>query len=84
MAVIKPKQRQWLFNLARIVISAGLLVWIIRSAGLAHLVQAARAADWRLYGLAAVLALVGIVNRGMLWMALQHEVVARENFRRTR
>ncbi len=83
MAVIKPKQRQWLFNLARIVISAGLLVWIIRSAGLAQLVQAARAADWRLYGLAAVLALVGIVIRALRWQALLNAVGARVPFRRT-
>jgi uncharacterized membrane protein YbhN (UPF0104 family) len=83
MAVIKPKQRQVIFNLARIVISAGLLAWIIRSAGLAQLVEVARTADWRPYGLAACLALVGIGVRALRWQALLNAAGARVPFRRT-
>ncbi len=79
----QPKQRQRLFNLARVVISAGLLVWIIRSAGLSALIEVARGADWRLYGLAAGLALVGIVIRALRWQALLNAVGARVPFRRT-
>ena len=83
MAVIKPKQRQVIFNLARILISAGLLAWIIRSAGLAQLVEVARTADWRPYGLAACLALVGIGVRALRWQALLNAAGARVPFRRT-
>ena len=80
---MKPKQRQLLFNLARIIISAGLLVWIIRGAGLTQLLAVARGADWRLYGLAAGLALLGIVIRALRWQALLNAVGARVPFRRT-
>ena len=79
---VSAKQRQRLFNLARIVISAGLLVWIVRSAGLAQLVEVARRADWRLFGMAAALALVGIVVRALRWQALLVAVGARVPFRR--
>jgi uncharacterized membrane protein YbhN (UPF0104 family) len=83
MAVRQPKQRQFLFNLARIVISAGLLAWIIRGAGLAQLLEVARGADWRLYGLASALALVGIFIRALRWQALLNAVGARVPFGRT-
>jgi uncharacterized membrane protein YbhN (UPF0104 family) len=75
--------RQRLFNVARIAISALLLIWVIRSAGLADLLRVARTADWRLYGLAAALALVGIGVRALRWQALLEAVGARVPFRRT-
>jgi hypothetical protein len=77
------KRRQRLFNLARIVISAVLLVWVIRGAGLAQLAAVARQADWRLYALAGGLALVGIVIRALRWQALLNAVGARVPFGRT-
>ena len=77
------KQRQLLFNLARIVISVVLLAWVLRGTGLGELLTVARQADWRLYALAAGLALVGIVIRALRWQALLNAVGARVPFRRT-
>ena len=83
MAVKQSNRRQLIFNLARIVVSVGLLAWVISSAGLGELLQAARGADWRLYALAGGLALLGIVVRALRWQALLRAVGARVPFRRT-
>jgi glycosyltransferase 2 family protein len=77
------KLRQRLFNLGRIVISVVLLAWVVRGAGLAELLRAARAADWRLYGLAGLLALAGIVIRALRWQVLLNAVGPRVPFGRT-
>ena len=82
---VKPadRRRQLLFNLGRIGVSVALLAWVLRSAGLGQLVEAARGADWRLYGLAGGLALLGIVIRALRWQALLNAVGARVPFHRT-
>lgn len=77
-----PKTRTRLFNLARILISLALLAWVLSRAGLAQLAAAARAADLRLYALAALLALAGIFIRAARWHGLLRAVGARVSGRR--
>ena len=80
---MNPKTRQRLFNLARILISAGLLGWIVGQAGLGQLAGAARSADVRPYALAVGLAFAGILIRSVRWQVLLNAVGARVPFRRT-
>jgi len=77
------RTRRLLLNLARILISAVLLGWVLSQAGLEPLLTAARGADLRLYGLAAVLASAGILIRAARWHWLLRAVGARVNFGRT-
>jgi uncharacterized protein (TIRG00374 family) len=79
---MNPRTRSLLFNLARILISAGLLAWVLSSAGLPQLAEAARNADLRLYGLAVALSFVGMIIRSFRWQALLTAVGARVPFRR--
>lgn len=80
---ISLKQRQALFSLARVVVSAALLAWIVRGAGLAELGAAAQRADLRFYALALGLATAGIVVRALRWQFLLNAVGARVPFGRT-
>jgi uncharacterized protein (TIRG00374 family) len=77
---MNPKTRSLLFNLARIVISAGLLAWVLSSAGLEQLAAAARNADLRLYALAVALSFAGMFIRSLRWQALLNAVGARVPF----
>ena len=77
-----PKTRSLLFNLARILVSAALLAWILSKAGLAQLAAAARSADLRLYALALALSFVGLIIRSFRWQTLLNAVGARVPFRR--
>jgi uncharacterized membrane protein YbhN (UPF0104 family) len=74
---MNSKTRGLLFNLARIALSATLLIWVLATAGLDQLAAAARGADLRLYGLALALAFAGILVRAARWLALLRAVGAR-------
>jgi hypothetical protein len=77
-----PKTRALLLNVARIVISAGLLIWVLSQAGLARLAETVRAADLRPYAFAVVLGFTGILLRAFRWKVLLDAVGARVPFRR--
>jgi hypothetical protein len=79
---MNPKTRQLLLNLGRIAISVSLLAWVISRAGLDQLLNAARAADLRLYGIALALTVIGILLRARRWQILLNAVGARVPFRR--
>src|SRR5690242_17865625 len=79
---MSPKTRSRLFNLARIVISTALLIWVLSRAGLAQLAETARGADLRLYALALLLAVVGIFIRAARWLGLLRAVGATVSARR--
>ncbi|MEK6573812.1 MAG: lysylphosphatidylglycerol synthase transmembrane domain-containing protein [Chloroflexota bacterium] len=76
------KQRDLLFNLARIVISAGLLFWVIRSAGLDQIVGVARNAQPGWIVAAFALSAIGIIVRAYRWQILLNAVSARPPFGR--
>ena len=76
------KTRSRLLNLGRSLISIGLLVWILSRAGLAQLAEVARGADLRLFGVALVIAFIGILVRSLRWQWLLNAVGARVPFRR--
>ena len=80
---MNPKLRQILTNLARIGISAGLLAFIIFSVGPAQIIKVVGSADLRLYGLAILLALAGVVVRALRWRVLLRAVGARVPFGHT-
>ena len=77
-----PKTRQLLLNFARILISVGLMAWVISRAGLDKLLANIRTADVRPYALAIGLALVGILLRAVRWQILLNAVNAKVPFRR--
>jgi glycosyltransferase 2 family protein len=79
---MNSKTRRLLLNLGRIVLSVGLLAWILSTAGLAQLADAARRADLRLYGLALIVAFAGIFVRSLRWQWLLKSVGANVPFRR--
>ncbi len=74
---MNPKTKQLLINLARIVVSAGLLALVLSQANLGRLVETVRAADLRRYALALALGLIGIVIRAYRWKVLLDAVSAR-------
>ncbi|MEK7312161.1 MAG: lysylphosphatidylglycerol synthase transmembrane domain-containing protein, partial [Chloroflexota bacterium] len=76
------KQRDLLFNLARIVISAGLLFWVIRSAGLDQIVGVARNPQPGWIVAAFALSALGIIVRAYRWQILLNAVSARPPFGR--
>ncbi len=80
---MNPRLRQILTNLARIGISAGLLTFIVFSVGPAQIGTVVRTADLQLFGLAIMLALVGVVVRAWRWQILLRAVGARVPFGRT-
>ena len=71
---MNPKTRQLLLNLARILISIGLMAWVISRAGLDKLIANIRTADARPYALAIGLAFVGILLRAVRWRILLNAV----------
>jgi glycosyltransferase 2 family protein len=75
--------RRRLWTLLRLVVSAGLLAWLVGQAGLPELWQAAAQADLRPYSLALVVAVAGIVVRALRWYLLLRAAGARLPFRRT-
>lgn len=77
-----PKTRQLFLNLARVLISVGLLAWVISRAGLDQLANAARTADPRPYALALGLAFIGLLLRALRWQILLNAVGARVPFHR--
>jgi hypothetical protein len=79
---MSPQTRQQLLNIARIVISAGLLIWIVSSAGLDNLWDVVRGSDAALYGLALLLPLAGMFGRAMRWRALLYAINVRLPFGR--
>ena len=80
---MNSRLRQILTNLARIGISAGLLAFIVLSVGPAQIMKVVSAADLRLYGLAILLALAGVVVRALRWRVLLQAVGARVPFGHT-
>lgn len=76
------RQRDLLFNLARIAISAGLLFWVIRNAGLDQIVGVARSAQPGWIIAAFALSALGIIVRAYRWQILLNAVGARPPFGR--
>jgi len=74
--------RRALLNVARIVVSAGLLAWVLSRVGLADLAAMMRGADPGLLALAAGISVVGVVVRAWRWQVLLRAVGARVPFRR--
>lgn len=79
---MNPKTRQLLTNLLRIVISVGLLAWVLSTIKLQELADTIQSADPRPYALALGLGQVGIVLRAWRWRVLLQAVGARLPFRR--
>ncbi len=77
-----PKTRQLLLNLARILVSVGLMAWVVSRAGLDKLISSIRTADVRPYTLALLLAFVGILLRAVRWRILLNAANAKVPFRR--
>jgi hypothetical protein len=77
-----PQTRRTLLNVARILVSAGLLTWIISQAGLQPLREAASHADLRPYAFAILLTWNGVLLRAWRWRILLDAVGARVSFRR--
>ena len=75
------KREHWL-NFGRIVVSAGLLAWILSRVGLDKLIALARGANPGLLALAGSLTIVGIVIRAWRWQVLLNAIGARPPFRR--
>lgn len=67
----------WLINLLRVLISVGLLGWVLSTANGAQLWAVVRAADGRWYALAFGLMLVGVGVRALRWQALLRAVGVR-------
>lgn len=79
---MKRSHSRWILNAARVLVSAGLLIWVLGSAGfdsLAGIIRAARP-EWALA--AFTLSLVGIFVRALRWRFLLHAVGARPPYRR--
>ena len=74
--------RRALFNIARLLISAGLLAWVVTHSGLSVLWELARRADPALLAGAYALALAGMFLRSARWGILLRAVGARVSFRR--
>ena len=79
---MSTRWRGLLLNLGRIALSMGLLAWILATTGVTQLAGVAGRADWRLYGLALVVAFAGIAVRSLRWQVLLNAVGARVPFRR--
>lgn len=80
---MNPRLRQILSSLARIGISAGLLAFIVLNVGPAQIVKVVSTANLQLFGLAILLALVGVVVRAWRWQILLRAVGARVPFGHT-
>src|SRR5262249_23770060 len=79
---MSARTRGLLLNLGRILLSVGLMAWILSSARLSQLAEVARRAGWRLYGLALAVAFAGIGVRSLRWQVLLQAVGAHVPFRR--
>ena len=63
-------RRRTLLNIARVLISAGLLAWVISRSGLEDLIEAARDANLALLAEAYALAIAGMFMRTYRWLIL--------------
>jgi uncharacterized membrane protein YbhN (UPF0104 family) len=75
------KRRTWL-NIVRLLVSGGLLAWVLTQVGVADLLATVRNADARLLALAGLLSAGGVVLRAWRWEVLLRAVGARVPFRR--
>jgi uncharacterized membrane protein YbhN (UPF0104 family) len=82
MPKLSPTTQQRLFNVARIVVSVGLLAFLLFNADFAKLLETLREADWRPYALGLVATTVGIFLRAERWRILLHAVGAPLTFGR--
>ena len=71
-----------LFNLARIIISAGLLYWVFRNAGLDQIADVVKNAQPAWIAAALALSVIGIVVRAYRWQIFLNAVDARPPFAR--
>lgn len=74
-----PK-RQTFFNLARIVVSIGLLVWVLTRVGVKHLLDTFANLDWSVYALALGLSTLSMGLRAYRWWILLEAVKVRVNY----
>ena len=73
-------KRQTLLNLARILISIGLLAWVLTRVGLDNLLTTFATLDWRLYVLALGLSTLSMGLRAYRWWILLDAVKVRVNY----
>jgi uncharacterized membrane protein YbhN (UPF0104 family) len=73
-------KRQTLLNLARILISIGLLAWVLTRVGLDNLLTTFATLDWRLYALALGLSTLSMGLRAYRWWILLDAVKVRVNY----
>ncbi len=73
-------KRQTLLNLARILISIGLLAWVLTRVGLDNLLTTLAALDWGLYALALGLSTLSMGLRACRWWILLRAVNVRVNY----
>jgi glycosyltransferase 2 family protein len=74
-----PK-RQTLLNLARILISIGLLTWVLLRVGVSNLLTIFATLDWGLYALALGLSTLSMGLRAYRWWLLLDAVQVRVNY----
>lgn len=73
-------KRQTLLNLARILISIGLLAWVLTRVGLDNLLTTFATLDWRLYILALGVSSLSMGLRAYRWWLLLDAVKVRVNY----
>ena len=74
--------RAVVLNIGRVVLSVGLLAWVISRAGVEQLAQTLRAADWRWYALGLAVSTVSMFTRVARWQVLLRAVGVRAPFTR--
>lgn len=77
-----PARRSFWLNLLRIVVSAGLLTWVLSRVGLDKLAGTVRGANLALIAFAGLLSIAGIFVRAWRWQILLRAIGARPPFRR--
>ncbi len=82
ISALQPQTRQRLLNLARILVTVGLLAVVVSQIRPDELLARVRTLHLSLYALALLLSFTGIVVRASRWLILLRAVGARVSFRR--
>lgn len=82
ISALQPQTRQRLLNLARILVTVGLLAVVVSQIRPDELLARVRTLHLSLYALALLLSFTGIVVRAYRWLILLRAVGARVSFRR--
>ena len=79
---LNARWRPWLGNLARLLLSAGLLAWLIAGSDGRQLWDILRRADLSLYLACSLISTGGMLLRALRWKAVLDAAGARVSFRR--